>query len=217
GGQGRPLRAQRSSLGGRRGRAPLPLLGALGEQPLEELPVREERHVREEHLPVALEVQELLAEEEGAAVEVAADRAVLGDAAVEPALLAEPPEPRAPRAPPHDLPLGLRDLALDGGDEGGEAHLAEGARSRDKRGKLTERPKPTFPGPQRGQERTSASNARRMRSAHARYFGRARSGFASARSSSAGGERGHGSTALASGSARATTSRRHGAFGARTP
>ena len=40
----------------------------------------------------------------------------------------------------------------------------------------------------RGHERTSVSNARRMRSAQARYCGRARSGFASARCSSAGGE-----------------------------
>ena len=71
--------------------------------------------------------------------------------------------------------------------------------------------------PHFGQARTSASNARRMSSAQARYFGRARGPVASSRWSSAGVGDGQGSTGPASGSVRATTARRHGAFGARTP
>jgi hypothetical protein len=56
-----------------------------------------------------------------------------------------------------------------------------------------------------------------MSSAEARYLGRARSAVASSRWSSAGVEGVPASTMLVSGSARATTSRRHGAFGASTP
>ena len=73
--------------------------------------------------------------------------------------------------------------------------------------------------PHCGQESTSAWNARRMSSARARYLGRARPGCGSSDpSGSDGGEGAHASGAVALSSAlRATTARRHGAFGARTP
>src|SRR5262249_60144324 len=45
--------------------------GRLCEQFFEEPAVREQRHVGEEHLPVALEIRELLAEQERASVELA--------------------------------------------------------------------------------------------------------------------------------------------------
>src|SRR5262249_10591621 len=79
-----------------------------------------------EHLPVAREVRERPAEQERPAVELAADRA--RDVAVQPALVTQPPEARAPGAGMDSLPLRLGDLSLHRREEGGQARLAERSR-----------------------------------------------------------------------------------------
>src|SRR5438094_1497876 len=119
---GRGWRSRRWRRAGGRGAA-AGQAACLRQERAQERSVREQRRVGHEELPVALEVHELLREQEGAAVEARADGAVLEDAGMQPALRPQAPEPRAPRRARRAG--GLRDAALDGAQQGREAHLPE--------------------------------------------------------------------------------------------